>query len=64
VQLNKGELGGSVDRDEQIELALFGANLGDVDVEVDLPPEEWTPGYADFASACSGVMYPMAEWIR
>ena len=22
----------------------------------DLPPEEWTPGYADFASACSGVM--------
>ncbi len=30
----------------------------------DLPPEEWTPGYADFASACSGVMYPMAEWIR
>jgi hypothetical protein len=31
---------------------------------IDLPPEEWTPGYADFASACSGVMYPMAEWIR
>jgi hypothetical protein len=24
--------------------------------QVDLPPEEWTPGYADFASACSGVM--------
>jgi putative transposase len=23
---------------------------------LDLPPEEWTPGYADFASACSGVM--------
>ena len=23
---------------------------------VDLPPEEWTPGYADFRSACSGVM--------
>ena len=22
----------------------------------DLPPEKWTPGYADFASACSGVM--------
>ena len=22
----------------------------------DLPPEEWTPGYADFVSACSGVM--------
>jgi hypothetical protein len=30
----------------------------------DLPPEEWTPGYAVFRSACSGVMYPMAEWIR
>jgi hypothetical protein len=24
--------------------------------QADLPPEEWTPGYADFASACSGVM--------
>ena len=23
---------------------------------VDLPPEKWTPGYAAFASACSGVM--------
>ena len=23
---------------------------------VDLPPEKWTPGYADIASACSGVM--------
>jgi hypothetical protein len=22
----------------------------------DLPPEKWTPGYADFRSACSGVM--------
>jgi len=22
----------------------------------DLPPEKWTPGYADFASARSGVM--------
>jgi transposase InsO family protein len=22
----------------------------------DLPPEKWTPGYAAFASACSGVM--------
>ena len=26
------------------------------EVVCDLPPEEWTPGYADFASACSGVM--------
>src|ERR1700756_162866 len=24
--------------------------------ESDLPPEKWTPGYADFASACCGVM--------
>jgi hypothetical protein len=30
----------------------------------DLPPEKWTPGYAVLRSACSGVMYPMAEWIR
>ncbi len=22
----------------------------------DLPPEKWTPGYADFRSACSGVI--------
>lgn len=25
-------------------------------VRADLPPEKWTPGYAAFASACSGVM--------
>jgi hypothetical protein len=31
---------------------------------IDLPPEKWTPGYAVFRSACSGVMYPIAEWIR
>src|SRR3954465_9684262 len=24
--------------------------------ERDLPPEKWTPGYADLRSACSGVM--------
>ena len=24
--------------------------------EVDLPPEVWTPCYADFASACSGMI--------
>jgi hypothetical protein len=23
---------------------------------LDVPPEQWTPGYADFRSACSGVM--------
>jgi hypothetical protein len=22
----------------------------------DLPPEQWTPGYADFRSACCGVI--------
>jgi transposase len=25
-------------------------------VGIDLPPEKWTPGYAVFRSACSGVM--------
>jgi hypothetical protein len=30
----------------------------------DLPAEKWTRGYAASASACCGVMYPMAEWIR
>ena len=25
-------------------------------VQIDLPPEVWTPCYADFASACSGVI--------
>jgi hypothetical protein len=34
------------------------------DEQIDLPPEKWTPGYADLASACSGVMYPIAEWRR
>jgi len=29
---------------------------GPTDVHVDLPPEQWTPGYAVFRSACSGVM--------
>ena len=32
--------------------------------KIDLSPEEWTPDYAVFRSACSGVMYPMAERIR
>jgi hypothetical protein len=35
---------------------LGPGGLGIVLGEGDLPPEEWTPGYADFASACSGVM--------
>ena len=34
MQFDKGELGGSVDRHQQVELALCGAYLGDVDVEV------------------------------
>ncbi len=33
VQLREGELAGAVDGDEQVELALLGAQLGDVDVE-------------------------------
>ena len=31
---DEGQLRGSVDCHEQVELALFGADLGDVDVEV------------------------------
>ena len=27
-----------------------------IEAMLDLPPEKWTPGYADFASARSGVM--------
>jgi hypothetical protein len=34
VQFDKGELGGAVDGDEQIEPALCGSHFGDVDVEV------------------------------
>src|SRR5437588_8379824 len=34
VQLGEGKLRRSVDRHEQIEVALFGADLGDVEVEV------------------------------
>ena len=43
VQLGEGELGGAVDGDEEVELALLGSDLGDVDVEeadrVALEPE-------------------------
>ncbi len=34
VQLRVGELGGAVDGHEEIELALGGLHLGDIDVEV------------------------------
>ena len=34
LKLGKGELRGSVDCDEEVELALFGPDLGDIDVEV------------------------------
>jgi hypothetical protein len=30
----------------------------------DLPPEEWTPGYADFASACSAVRAAAGRSVR
>jgi hypothetical protein len=33
VQLGEGELGGSVDGHEEVELALFGSHFGDVDVK-------------------------------
>ena len=34
MQSNERKLGGSVDRHEEVELALLGTNLGDVDVEI------------------------------
>jgi hypothetical protein len=34
MQLHKGELRRAIDRHEEIELALFGTYLGDVDMEV------------------------------
>ena len=34
MQLDKGELGGAVDRHQQVELALRGAHFGDVDVKL------------------------------
>jgi hypothetical protein len=34
VQLGKGELGGPVDGDEEVEPAFGGVHLGNVDVEV------------------------------
>jgi hypothetical protein len=34
VQLDEGKLGCPVDRNEQVELTLLGANLGDINVEV------------------------------
>ncbi len=34
MQLDEGELRGAVDSHEQMELALLGSDLGDVDMEV------------------------------
>lgn len=34
VQFDEGELRGAVDGDEHMQIALFGANLRDVDVDV------------------------------
>src|SRR6478609_7893391 len=34
IQLGEGELRGPVDRHEQVQFALLGADLGDIDVEV------------------------------
>jgi hypothetical protein len=47
--------------DALFHLDPLAPNFDDAD---DLPPEKWTPGYAAFASACSGVMYPIAECRR
>ena len=35
VQFDKGELGGAVDRHQQVELALRGAHFGDVNVKLE-----------------------------
>ena len=32
--------------------------------QFDLPPILWTPDQAAWRSACSGVIYPRAEWSR
>ena len=34
MQFDEGELRGSVDRNDEIELALRGSDLGDVDMEI------------------------------
>ena len=34
MQFNEGELRGPIDRDDKIELALSGSNLGDIDMEI------------------------------
>ncbi len=34
MELDEGELRGAVDPDVEVKLAFFGADLGDVDVEV------------------------------
>jgi hypothetical protein len=34
VQFDEGELRGPVDRDDEIELALSGSDLGDIDMEM------------------------------
>ena len=33
-ELGESKFRGAIDRDKQVEFALFGANFGDVDVEV------------------------------
>ena len=61
-KLEKGIQHTPIPRGREVEVLTLSVRVGGI--KCDLPPEEWTPGYADFASACSGVMYPMAEWIR
>jgi len=41
---------------EPIEVAYGVLFLASDEASFDLPPEKWTPGYAVFRSACSGVM--------
>jgi len=42
--------------DEQTEALIRELSQISTAIVTDLPPEKWTPGYADFASARSGVM--------
>src|SRR5215213_5801537 len=43
------------DTGDEVQAALPEC-LEQVLTDIDLPPEKWTPGYANFRSACSGVM--------
>jgi hypothetical protein len=45
-----------VESSSRLEMATSPVIPASVASRTDPPPEKWTPGYADLASACSGVM--------